>query len=30
MTLEKLDTYMQNHQIGPLSYNMQRTELKMH
>ena len=26
----KLHTYMQNNQTGPLSYNMQRTELKMH
>ena len=26
----KLETYMENDQTGPLSYNMQRTELKMH
>ena len=26
----KLHTYMENNQTGPLSYNMQRTELKMH
>ena len=26
----KLNTYMENHQTGPLSYNIQRTELKMH
>ena len=25
----KLHTYMENHQTGPVSYNMQRTELKM-
>ena len=26
----KLETYMENDQTGPLSYNIQRTELKMH